>query len=128
MSAPRPTEPAAQTPTDGRPSNGRFAKGNPGAPGNPFARQVAALRQVILGSITEEMAELVRHPEKYDNPFCFEAVLQALKDSDTSEAARQVWAPPSPNGLFGSLPPRIRQLAQALFDLDAPSPNGESPS
>src|SRR5882672_12518392 len=54
MSDPRPTESAAQTPTNGHEANGRFAKGNPGGPGNPFARQVAALRKVIINRLTEE--------------------------------------------------------------------------
>src|SRR5438067_6619721 len=54
MSDPRPTEPAAQTPTNGHEANGRFARGNPGGPGNPFARQVAALRKVILDRLTEQ--------------------------------------------------------------------------
>src|SRR5206468_9564112 len=38
----------------GHEPNGRWAKGNPGGPGNPFARQVAALRKVILNRLTEE--------------------------------------------------------------------------
>src|SRR5439155_5688778 len=55
MSDPRPTEPAAHTPPNtGHEADGRFAKGNPGGPGNPFARQVAALRKVILNRLTEE--------------------------------------------------------------------------
>src|SRR5438874_5282433 len=55
MSDPRPTEPVAQTPTtNGHEPNGRGAKGNPGGPGNPFARQVAKLRKVILNRLTEE--------------------------------------------------------------------------
>src|SRR5204862_6929732 len=54
MFDPRPTESAAQTPTDGREPNGRWAKGNPGGPGNPFARQVAKLRKVIINRLTED--------------------------------------------------------------------------
>ena len=54
MSDPRPTENAAQLPTNGHEANGRWAKGNKGGPGNPFARQVAALRKVILDSVSEE--------------------------------------------------------------------------
>jgi len=209
MSDPRPTESAAQTPTSGHDSNGRFAKGNPGGPGNPFARQVAALRKVIINRLTEEdllaiteallarakegsvgaaklllayaigkpasapdpdrldgqelkhfkdqvetvnevhelavevgravdrrpgpaglsddfsalLREMVRSAEKYDNPVCLQAVANALKESDTGEGARPAWAPPSTNGLFGGLPPRIRELAQALFVVDPPSPN-----
>src|SRR5437899_6431013 len=54
MSSPRPTDPAAQTPADGHDAKGRFARGNPGGPGNPYARQVAQLRKVILNRLTEE--------------------------------------------------------------------------
>src|SRR5262249_48485923 len=32
--------------------NGRFAKGNPGGPGNPFARKVAALRKALINFVT----------------------------------------------------------------------------
>ena len=37
---------------DGRDTKGRFAAGNAGGPGNPFARQVAALRQALLDSVS----------------------------------------------------------------------------
>jgi hypothetical protein len=54
-------EPAAQTPTAGaaRGPGGRFAKGNPGGPGNPFARQVAALRQAALAAITPDAVHAI---------------------------------------------------------------------
>src|SRR5437868_13316667 len=54
MSDPRPTDHAAQTPAGGHEANGRWAKGNKGGPGNPFARRVAALRKVILDRVSEE--------------------------------------------------------------------------
>jgi hypothetical protein len=38
--------------TSGRDSQGRFTKGNPGGPGNPFARQVAELRKRLLDRLT----------------------------------------------------------------------------
>ena len=37
-----------------RKANGRFAKGNPGGPGNPYARRVAQLRAVIADAVTDE--------------------------------------------------------------------------
>jgi hypothetical protein len=40
------------SPTD-RAIGGRFAKGNPGGPGNPFARQTAALRAYLINHVTE---------------------------------------------------------------------------
>lgn len=38
----------------GRDSRGRFGKGNPGGPGNPYARRVAALRSALLEEVTPE--------------------------------------------------------------------------
>jgi len=40
----------------GRDSADRFTKGNKGGPGNPFARQVAALRSALLSAITPDLA------------------------------------------------------------------------
>jgi hypothetical protein len=37
-----------------RDEKGRFRKGNPGGPGNPFGRQVAKLRQIALEAVSEE--------------------------------------------------------------------------
>lgn len=39
--------------SNGRDERGHFAKGNPGGPGNPFARRVAELRKEMLASITD---------------------------------------------------------------------------
>jgi hypothetical protein len=38
---------------NGRTARGRFAKGNPGGPGNPYAKRVADLRAALLESVTE---------------------------------------------------------------------------
>src|SRR4051794_25337929 len=38
----------------GRDKGGRFAAGNPGGPGNPFARRTAAARKAIAGAVTPE--------------------------------------------------------------------------
>lgn len=44
----------------GRGPNGRFAKGNPGGPGNPNAKRVARLRSALLKSVTpEDMQQVV---------------------------------------------------------------------
>ncbi len=42
---------------NGRDSHGRFAKGNSGGPGNPFARKAAALRAAFFNKITEQDIE-----------------------------------------------------------------------
>jgi hypothetical protein len=39
---------------DGRDANGRFAKGNKGGTGNPFARKVAELRAALVNFVTED--------------------------------------------------------------------------
>jgi hypothetical protein len=64
-SAPHPDMPPRSdpgaAPQTGRGPKGRFAKGNPGGPGNPFARQVAAFRQEFMAAVTgEDIAVIVR--------------------------------------------------------------------
>jgi hypothetical protein len=55
-----PNPASKETNASDRQSNGRFAKGNRGGPGNPFARQVAAFRACLINSVTEEdMQEIV---------------------------------------------------------------------
>src|SRR5215471_10855765 len=56
MSAPGATATPQNTPSQpdaGRDQKGRFAKGNPGGPGNPFAREVAAYRVRLLRRVKE---------------------------------------------------------------------------
>jgi len=38
---------------NGRTARGRFAQGNLGGPGNPYARRTAALRSALLDAVTE---------------------------------------------------------------------------
>jgi hypothetical protein len=45
--------------TENRDAKGRFTIGNAGGAGNPFARQVAALRQALINSITPEDIQAV---------------------------------------------------------------------
>jgi hypothetical protein len=49
-----PVSPTGTSPAGGRDSRGRFAKGNRGGPGNPFARQTAGLRAALLAAVTEQ--------------------------------------------------------------------------
>ena len=57
----------------GRDARGRFTKGNPGGPGNPYTRQVARLRQALLEALEPEalrevVAALVRAARQGDVP------------------------------------------------------------
>jgi hypothetical protein len=56
-----------------REPNGQFAKGNPGGPGNPYARQVAQLRLRALDSVSGDdveaiLAKMVELAKKGDVP------------------------------------------------------------
>jgi hypothetical protein len=53
MNEQQPTSPPAEKPQDNRDERGRFAAGNRGGPGNPFARQTAALRRALVNAVTE---------------------------------------------------------------------------
>jgi hypothetical protein len=53
-SASNPDPASKETDVKDRESNGRFAKGNRGGSGNPFARQVAAFRACLISSVTQE--------------------------------------------------------------------------
>ena len=58
-----------------RDESGRFTKGNKGGPGNPYARQVAAMRSTLLAAITEDDLREVAT-----------ALLSRAKAGDTSAA------------------------------------------
>jgi hypothetical protein len=48
------------TPTaNDRDANGRFAKGNPGGPGNPYYRRQAQLKRQLLASVSEDDVQAV---------------------------------------------------------------------
>jgi hypothetical protein len=53
--APTPSASAdSAPPNNGRDAAGRFAKGNPGGPGNPHARHTAMLRKALAACISED--------------------------------------------------------------------------
>jgi hypothetical protein len=91
---------AAAASSNGRDTHGRFVKGNDGGPGNPFARQTAALRKALLEAVTPEditqMAHtLMIHAKQGDLGACkllFSYILgkpQAAIDPDTLD--RHEW-------------------------------------
>ena len=44
---------------NGRDAGGRFTRGNPGGPGNPFARRIAELRRAAIATVTEDDIQAV---------------------------------------------------------------------
>ena len=54
-------KPKPNGPNDGRGEDGRFLPGNAGGPGNPYPRQVAALRNSILQAVTpKDIEEIIK--------------------------------------------------------------------
>ena len=60
---------------NGRNTDGRFAKGNAGGPGNPYARRVAALRRALLDCVTEDDIKAIA-----------KAVIEEAKDGNIAAA------------------------------------------
>ena len=46
---------------NGRSARGRFARGNPGGPGNPHAKRTSLLRAALLEAVTEDDIRAVAH-------------------------------------------------------------------
>src|SRR5262245_48902085 len=66
---------ATTTPPPGRDAQGRFTNGNAGGPGNPHARQVAALRQRLLAKVTAEEMDAI-----------LDALLQRAREGNVAAA------------------------------------------
>jgi hypothetical protein len=61
MMNPTPSPAAVAENTTGRDATGRFTKGNPGGPGNPFYRRQAEFRRAALAAFTpEDVTSLLR--------------------------------------------------------------------
>jgi hypothetical protein len=73
---PDTNNPTSDTPADGgHDESGRFAAGNQGGPGNPYARRVAQLRQRLLGLATDEDIDAI-----------FLAMIRRAKEGDRQAA------------------------------------------
>lgn len=87
-----------------RDASGRFAAGNPGGPGNPYARQVAQLRAVILDAVTEDDLKAI-----------VAGLIERAKDGDLA-AAQELF-----NRLLGKPPagvdPRVDDRAERQMKL-----------
>ena len=59
MSATSYPQANGSVPASERDAHGRFATGNKGGPGNPFARKTAALRQALLDAVTPQDMRII---------------------------------------------------------------------
>jgi hypothetical protein len=73
--APEPPPEPTEKCSEGRDKRGHFNLGNPGGPGNPYARQVAALRKAMLDAVTAEDIRAVA-----------QALLARAKEGDSAAA------------------------------------------
>jgi hypothetical protein len=67
--------PDVPRPSGDRDGQGRFTKGNRGGPGNPYARQVAALRQRLIERLTGEELDAI-----------LDALLRLAREGDVAAA------------------------------------------
>lgn len=95
--------------TNGRDRTGRFAAGNPGGPGNPHARRVAALRSAMLGAVTDDDMEAIV------------SKLIALARSGNVPAAKEVLDRTLGRHLEADLLERLEQLETVI------GPRGDTP-
>jgi len=82
---------------NGRNARGRFAKGNLGGPGNPYAKRVADLRAALLESVTEQdiravARSLVKRAKEGDVPAVRELLDRLL--GRTADSALDRAGPP----------------------------------
>jgi hypothetical protein len=93
------TNPANPQPaqTEGRDASGRFAKGNPGGPGNPYPRRIAALKLALLNCVTEEdiaaIAKAVIEEAKTGNIPAAKLIFQYVLGKPGTSADLELMAP-----------------------------------
>ncbi len=103
---------------NGRDTNGRFAKGNSGGPGNPHAARVAALRAVMMEAVTEDdlrkiVAALIEKAQAGDVVAARELLDRCL-GKPTAAIVQDDESPyPSSPTADG---PSIREIRQMLID------------
>lgn len=73
---------------EARDAQGRYMAGNPGGPGNPYARRVARLRSLLLETVTEEdlrqiIEALVRQAKAGDMAAVRELLTRCLGTPDS---------------------------------------------
>lgn len=83
--------------SNGRDPNGRFARGNPGGPGNPHAGQVAKLRAAILravyeGDIETIIAKLVEQAREGDLAAAREVLDRTIGKASQSDLLARIEA------------------------------------
>ena len=91
---------------NGRDATGRFAKGNPGGPGNPYAKQAGKLRSAMMRAVTPTDMR------------CIVQKLVELAEEGNVQAAREVIDRCVGKSFEADLLERIEQLEIIVKDMD----------
>ena len=91
----------------GRDQCGRFAKGNPGGPGNPYTAKIARLRSALLSAVTEDDVRQI-----------VERLVRLAKDGDTV-AIRELFLRTLGRPLEPDILERLESLEAAVQQLPA---------
>lgn len=107
-----------------RDKKGRFRAGNPGGPGNPYARRTSDLRQTLLGAVTQDdllqiVDALVSKAKQGDITAAKELLDRLLGKATNSLTAAVTCEPPDLDRMsrFGPLTPAQQARLAALDDL-----------
>ncbi len=112
---------------NGRGAGGRFTKGNPGGPGNPHARQVAAIRSVLMSAVSDDdlraiVSTLVEKAKAGDVMAAREVLDRLLGKAKVAVAIE-----PDPQRTPDEIIAAIRALEQAHPELIALAEAGATP-
>lgn len=97
-------QPPSQNGSNGRTSGGRFAKGNAGGPGNPFAKRAGALRSALYDAVSEDDLRAV-----------IEKMVEAAKDGDmpaARELLNRLLGKPEPTDILERLETIEQRMAE----------------
>ena len=97
---------------NGRDATGRFAKGNPGGPGNPYNKRVAQLRSALISAVTED-----------DVRGIIQALVEKAKSGDVA-AAKEVLDRTLGKPQEADLIARMEELEEILATHKGRSSNG----
>ena len=112
---------------NGRDASGRFVKGWKGGPGNPHARQVAAIRSVLMSAVSDDdLVQMVRALVKKAKAGDVMAAREVL-DRMLGKAKVAVAIEPEPQRTPDEIMAAIRALEQAHPELIALIEAGATP-
>ena len=111
----------------GRDSGGRFARGNAGGPGNPYAKRTAEMKAAFMAAITpKDMRKLARR--LYEKAVSDDKHwLEAMKLLLDHLLGKPTEAPPWHDASGPQYPILVTTTAEALKQLEARGPAGDDP-